>query len=97
MPNNDDSVGKVREGNQLDLGVTGEVTSRTVPPGVDPRTFFMRSAVIGAAACHSGGLSQDRCHGRAAPLRNDTFWVRSRSAAFAERMCQCRNLSGRPG
>jgi L-serine dehydratase len=36
------------------LGVTDHVTAVEIPPGVDRRTFMMRSAVIGAAAVMTG-------------------------------------------
>lgn len=38
------------------LADTGEVISHAVPPGVDRRTFLMRSAVVGATAVMTGRL-----------------------------------------
>ena len=45
------SVEKPGDDSLLD---TSSVISNTVPPGVDRRTFLMRSAVVGAAAVMSG-------------------------------------------
>ena len=36
------------------LGSSGQVISREIPPGVDRRTFLMRSAVVGATAVITG-------------------------------------------
>ena len=36
------------------LGRTDQLTSQEIPPGVDRRTFMMRSAVVGATAVITG-------------------------------------------
>lgn len=56
------------------LGSTQDVTEQDVPPGVDRRTFLMRSAVIGATAVITGRYvsAQDRTKGSvAAPPKLD--------------------------
>jgi L-serine dehydratase len=56
LPDDDvSSIEKRRKDEGEDpLGCTREVTSEPVPVGVDRRTFFMRSAVIGATAVITG-------------------------------------------
>jgi hypothetical protein len=50
-----DSTERPREAGREDLlGSTAELISQPVPPGVDRRTFLMRSAVGGAAAVMMG-------------------------------------------
>jgi L-serine dehydratase len=50
------SIGPVNEGDGEDpLGCAEEVITQEIPPGVDRRTFLMRSAVVGATAVMVGG------------------------------------------
>ena len=45
---------KTPENNEDPLGRTDQLTSQEIPPGVDRRTFMMRSAVVGATAVITG-------------------------------------------
>src|SRR5215203_724535 len=47
---NSASTERARDSQEGPLGNSRDVVSAEVPPGVDRRTFFMRSAVIGATA-----------------------------------------------
>src|SRR5262252_10992842 len=75
------STGQSRETGQEDpLGSANELISHAVPPGVDRRTFMMRSAVVGAAAVIAGRqISAQERHQRAAaspaPNLNPTLFV----------------------
>ena len=54
------------------LGDPEDVISAEVPPGVDRRTFLMRSAVVGATAVITGGhiSAQERTKRSTAPPPN---------------------------
>ena len=61
------------------LGNTNEVLAQQIPPGVDRRTFLMRSAVVGATAVITGNVisAQDRAKNStaAAPKLDESLQV----------------------
>jgi len=67
LDDNMNSTGQSREtGREDPLGSSSEFISHAVPPGVDRRTFLMRSAVVGAAAVIAGRpMSAQERHQRA--------------------------------
>src|SRR4051812_20709570 len=66
-------IGRRREADREDpLARSGELISPEIPPGVDRRTFVMRSAVIGATAVITGAhiSAQERSQRATAPPPN---------------------------
>ena len=57
--NTDESVRKLDVDREDPLGDSDELISHEAPPGVDRRSFLMRSAVVGAAAVMTGQLVSD--------------------------------------
>ncbi|HJZ78976.1 MAG TPA: L-serine ammonia-lyase, iron-sulfur-dependent, subunit alpha, partial [Pyrinomonadaceae bacterium] len=53
----DDNLSSIEETRETDLlGNSDSLISQEIPPGVDRRTFLMRSAVVGAAAVMTGNV-----------------------------------------
>ena len=69
----DDRLGSIERPGEADredpLGPADQLISQEIPPGVDRRTFLMRSAVIGATAVITGRTvsAQERTQRATAP------------------------------